>query len=405
PINRLVNNGESLAELLGLVVAEGSGKTAYTISAGTDRVIAQKAIDLSNIIFGSSRHSIGWISAEFMERYMMKQEGFSALHPKEQYRPFVGGQLVAHILGNMAGQRAERKHIPEPIFNAPQEGKLAFLMGLISGDGHIRIRPKKSQVEICITTVSSQLVADTIFLSRQLGIWACVGEHGNAGFSRGAEHQRSYRISINGGANAGRLIDPQILKYSTQSAFDGIPLDLVGIVRNTKQRKMKRIFPDALYPCGARVIPKRNREVYQKMLRWLEDWAVLEVVSIEKVQPTTPFVYDLVVPENHTFVAGTGLILVHNSGGEAFRVNFAIRLALSEVLAQRKGARLQTLVIDEGFGSQDTQGRQRLIEAINAVRGDFAKILIITHLDELKDVFPTRIEVEKTDKGSSVLVV
>ncbi|MBE3065947.1 MAG: SMC family ATPase, partial [Chloroflexi bacterium] len=77
------------------------------------------------------------------------------------------------------------------------------------------------------------------------------------------------------------------------------------------------------------------------------------------------------------------------SGGEAFRVNFAIRLALSEVLAQRKGARLQMLVIDEGFGSQDTQGRQRLIQAINAVRADFAKILVITHLDELKDAFPT----------------
>ena len=85
------------------------------------------------------------------------------------------------------------------------------------------------------------------------------------------------------------------------------------------------------------------------------------------------------------------------SGGEAFRVNFAIRLALSKILAQRKGARLQTLVIDEGFGSQDTQGRQRLIEAINLVKHDFAKILVITHLDELKDAFPTRIEVEKTD--------
>lgn len=93
------------------------------------------------------------------------------------------------------------------------------------------------------------------------------------------------------------------------------------------------------------------------------------------------------------------------SGGEAFRVNFAIRLALSEVLAQRKGARLQTLVIDEGFGSQDTQGRQRLIEAINLVKRDFAKILVITHLDELKDVFPTRIEVEKTDTGSTVRVI
>ena len=93
------------------------------------------------------------------------------------------------------------------------------------------------------------------------------------------------------------------------------------------------------------------------------------------------------------------------SGGEAFRVNFAIRLALSEILAQRKGARLQTLVVDEGFGSQDVQGRQRLIEAINLVKSDFAKILVITHLDELKDAFPTRIEVEKTERGSMVHVI
>ncbi len=90
------------------------------------------------------------------------------------------------------------------------------------------------------------------------------------------------------------------------------------------------------------------------------------------------------------------------SGGEAFRVNFAIRLALSEVLARRKGARLQMLVIDEGFGSQDSLGRQRLIQAINTVRGDFAKILVITHLDELKDAFPNRIEVEKTESGSTI---
>ncbi len=93
------------------------------------------------------------------------------------------------------------------------------------------------------------------------------------------------------------------------------------------------------------------------------------------------------------------------SGGEAFRVNFAVRLALSEILSQRAGARLQTLVIDEGFGSQDAQGRQRLVEAINLVRGDFAKILVITHIDDLKDQFPSRIEVEKTARGSLVSVI
>lgn len=93
------------------------------------------------------------------------------------------------------------------------------------------------------------------------------------------------------------------------------------------------------------------------------------------------------------------------SGGEAFRINFAIRLALSRVLAGRAGARLRTLVIDEGFGSQDAEGRQRLIEAINLVSRDFAKILVITHLDELKDAFPSRIEVTKTENGSRVEVI
>ena len=93
------------------------------------------------------------------------------------------------------------------------------------------------------------------------------------------------------------------------------------------------------------------------------------------------------------------------SGGEAFRVNFAIRLALSRVLAQRAGARLQTLVIDEGFGSQDVLGRQRLVEAINLVQKDFSKILVITHMEELKDAFPNRIEVEKTPRGSIVQVI
>lgn len=93
------------------------------------------------------------------------------------------------------------------------------------------------------------------------------------------------------------------------------------------------------------------------------------------------------------------------SGGEAFRINFAIRLALSRVLSQRAGGRLQMLVIDEGFGSQDSEGRQRLIEIINMVRDDFARILVITHLEELKDAFPARIEVEKTPRGSTIQVI
>ena len=93
------------------------------------------------------------------------------------------------------------------------------------------------------------------------------------------------------------------------------------------------------------------------------------------------------------------------SGGEQFRVNFAIRLALSQILAKRAGARLQTLVVDEGFGSQDPNGRQRLVESIHAIQDDFARILVITHIDELRDAFPTRIEVEKRPSGSAITVI
>jgi exonuclease SbcC len=90
------------------------------------------------------------------------------------------------------------------------------------------------------------------------------------------------------------------------------------------------------------------------------------------------------------------------SGGEAFRVNFAIRIALSKLLARRAGAQLQMLVIDEGFGTQDAEGRERLVEAIHSIQDDFARILVITHIEELKDAFPVRIEVTKTAEGSQI---
>jgi len=90
------------------------------------------------------------------------------------------------------------------------------------------------------------------------------------------------------------------------------------------------------------------------------------------------------------------------SGGEAFRINFAIRIALSKLLARRAGAPLPTLVIDEGFGTQDSVGLEKVREAINSIQDDFDKILVITHIEELRDAFPARIDVIKTTEGSTI---
>ena len=88
------------------------------------------------------------------------------------------------------------------------------------------------------------------------------------------------------------------------------------------------------------------------------------------------------------------------SGGETFRIDFAIRIAMSKLLASRTGSPLPILFIDEGFGSQDTIGQGRLIEVIQSISEDFEKIIVITHVDSMKENFDQQIEISKTEYGS-----
>jgi exonuclease SbcC len=94
------------------------------------------------------------------------------------------------------------------------------------------------------------------------------------------------------------------------------------------------------------------------------------------------------------------------SGGERFRIDFALRLALSKYLATTSGTPIKMLVIDEGFGTQDQTGIEAMVEVMNQVSDDFEKLILITHLEEMKDAFPTRIVVEKDPlKGSRFEVI
>ena len=92
------------------------------------------------------------------------------------------------------------------------------------------------------------------------------------------------------------------------------------------------------------------------------------------------------------------------SGGEAFRIDFSIRVAISTLLARRAGTQLQTLIIDEGFGSQDEEGLHHIMDAIYKIQQHFAKIIIVSHLPALKDQFPTQFLIHKGPQGSSIHV-
>ncbi len=93
------------------------------------------------------------------------------------------------------------------------------------------------------------------------------------------------------------------------------------------------------------------------------------------------------------------------SGGEAFRIDFALRIALSKLLARRAGTSLQTLIIDEGFGSQDEEGLAHIMDALYKIQDDFAKIIVVSHLPYMKDQFPVHFIISKTAQGSYIKVI
>ncbi len=93
------------------------------------------------------------------------------------------------------------------------------------------------------------------------------------------------------------------------------------------------------------------------------------------------------------------------SGGEAFRIDFALRIAISRLLARRTGTSLQTLIIDEGFGSQDAEGLANIMDAIHRIQDNFCKVIIVSHLATMQEQFPVHFVVSKESQGSLVRVI
>lgn len=94
------------------------------------------------------------------------------------------------------------------------------------------------------------------------------------------------------------------------------------------------------------------------------------------------------------------------SGGEKFRIDLSLRIALSKLLSTQTGYGIKLLVIDEGFGTQDEEGLDAIIDSIHRITGEFEKIVLITHLEKLKDAFEVKIAVSrKPEQGSTFSLV
>lgn len=89
------------------------------------------------------------------------------------------------------------------------------------------------------------------------------------------------------------------------------------------------------------------------------------------------------------------------SGGESFMAALSMALGLSDMVQNTVGAvHLETMFVDEGFGSLDDASRERAIQILKELAGDKALVGIISHVNELKEQIDWQLRIKKTEKGS-----
>ncbi len=94
--------------------------------------------------------------------------------------------------------------------------------------------------------------------------------------------------------------------------------------------------------------------------------------------------------------------LIRFSGGEQDLANLCLRIAISQVVAERAGrSQINFIVLDEIFGSQDDQRKDLILNALQHLHSQFRQIFVITHVEGIKDALPVVIEVEEHSRDRS----
>ena len=93
------------------------------------------------------------------------------------------------------------------------------------------------------------------------------------------------------------------------------------------------------------------------------------------------------------------------SGGESFKASLSLALGLSDVIQSYSGGVvIDTLFIDEGFGSLDIESRQQAIDTLTNLSNNNKMIGIISHVTELKEKIERKIIITKTKDGSIISI-
>lgn len=140
-----------------------------------------------------------------------------------------------------------------------------------------------------------------------------------------------------------------------------------------------------------------------KRFSYMTDSRYLLSRKVEANKVSDKLGLELEVIDNYT---GKRREITSLSGGESFKASLSLALGMSDVIQSYSGGVVvDTMFIDEGFGSLDNDSLETAMNAILMLSNSDKLIGIISHVDELKDRIDKKIVVKKTNCGSSVSVV
>ena len=120
--------------------------------------------------------------------------------------------------------------------------------------------------------------------------------------------------------------------------------------------------------------------------------------------------------ERRSAQAGLGLEIVDQwtgdvrspstlSGGETFVVSLSLALGLADVVTQESGGtEVETLFVDEGFGTLDADTLDDVMDRLDGLRAGGRTVGVVSHVTELRSRIPTQVQVDKGRAGSTVVV-
>lgn len=92
------------------------------------------------------------------------------------------------------------------------------------------------------------------------------------------------------------------------------------------------------------------------------------------------------------------------SGGEEDLANLVLRLAISQMIAERAGQAFSLLVLDEVFGSLDETRRQSVVALLRGLQDRFEQVILITHIDDVRDGLDQVLEVRFDERSGASIV-